>query len=220
MQSSTTPAKTISDKPAEEEEEYSEHDLESSYLLNMAPGTEPSYFQAAQDFSNVIKTLRIKYLGLVPKSKKLDNGDEVLVYRRDQTKVVGINKRGVDAIVRFLEPRLGQHIVLTNWGDKDKGERRMFVVMSSDMEAFFSMMVQNIDEYEISDSMLFESVVVINDLLEVVYRRGIGDEERNKMRPTGKEIRRLLGLDDKEEKERGDGMSANALDQMRRDARM
>ncbi len=206
-------------QPAEEEE-YSEHDLESTIMLNMPTGSEASYFQLAQDFSNIIKTLRIKYLGLVPKTIRNEQGDEQLVYRRDPSKVVGINKRGVEAIVRFLEPRLGQHIVLTNWGNADKGERRMFTVMSSDMEAFFAMMVQNIDDYELTDSMLFEAVVVVNDLLEVVYRRGIGDEERNKMRPTGKEIRRLLGLDKEEREQESTGLSSAALEQMRRDAKM
>ena len=219
MQSLATPAPTNS-QPASDEEEYNEHDLESTYLVDASLGSEASYFERAQDFQSIIKTLRIKYLGLVPRTKKMENGDEVLVYRRDPSKMVGINKKGVEAIVRFLEPRLGKHIALTNWGEKERGEKRMFTVMSSDMEAFFAMMVQNIDEYELTDSMLFEAVVVVNDLLEVVYRRGIGDEERNKMRPTGKEIRRLLGLDKDEERETPSGLSTSALDKMRRDAQM
>lgn len=158
---------------------------------------EASYFERAQDFSAIIKALRIKYLGLKPMMKKTKDGDVYYVYIRDTSKTLGLNKEGVEANVRFLELRMGKHVALTSWD-----EERMFVVMKDDMLTWRDMMLLNYERYEMSPALLLELRTTINDMLEVVYRRGIGDAERDKMRPIGKEIKRLFGFD-RDEKEQG-----------------
>lgn len=157
---------------------------------------ESSYFEKAQDFRNIIKILRIKYLGLRALRKKDEEGNVNTVFIKDPKRFTGINEEGVEANIRFLETRLGKHVVLSSWD-----EERMYKILLDDMETWFWMMVDNMERYELSPATMREMRVLINDQLEYAYRRPIDDKERATMRPIGKEIRRVLGLDRDDEQQ-------------------
>jgi hypothetical protein len=190
----------------QEEEVYTEQDITSAYFLGISANqSDANYFERAQDFQNVIKVFRIRYLSLKPQLRKDSKGDQYLVYIKQSKENFGINKDGVEACVRFLEPRLGKHIVLTSWD-----EERMMNVLLYDMRAWLDMMNLNYEAYDMSAAMLIELTTEVNVLLETAYRRGVGDQEREKMRPITKEIMRLFGLEKKDDRQ----ASLNELEQL------
>lgn len=192
----------------EEMPEYTDEELEG----DIPAPSDASYFERAQDFRNVIKVLRIKYLGLKAVKKVDEDGAVYTVYQKDARRMTGINEEGVESNVRFLEPRLGKHVVLTNWD-----EERMYKVIMDDMMSWRDMMIQNFENYEMTESVLIELRILINDLLEYAYRRPIDDKERKGMTPVSKEIRRMLGLDQGEEQQMNDGRKypSGIVDKMR-----
>lgn len=166
---------------------YTEDELESSITLS----NDASYFEKAQDFRHVVKTLRIKYLGLKPIPRKDSEGNNTIVYVKDKNKVTGINEEGVEANVRFLETRLGQHSVLTSWN-----EERMYNVLLFDMKAWLDMTILNFERWDMTNAAAIELCTLINDNLEFAYRRAVDNKERQDMRPFTSEIKKLLGWDD------------------------
>lgn len=179
--------------------------------------TDASYFEKAQDFKQLIRNLRVDYLGL--KAQQIINDDESTstIYVRDTRKQIGINAEGVDACIRFLVPRLGKHIVLSSWS-----EERMYAVLLDDMNTWFWMMIQNMEKYEADEAVLEEMRILINDLLETAYRRPIDDKERGSMIPFSKEVKRMMGMgDDRNDmQERSNPQyPQKALDEMRREAK-
>jgi hypothetical protein len=179
-------------KPIEPEtsdvEEYTEEDLESF----IPSTTDASYFEKAQDFRTIIKVLRIKYLGLKPAQKQMSDGAIITVYRKDKTRVTGINVEGVEGNVRFLETRLGRHTILSNWS-----EERMFVILKDDMLAWLDMMEQNYEAWELTGAAMIELRILINDLLESTYRRPMENLERGEFKPISNELKKIadrLGL--------------------------
>jgi hypothetical protein len=192
----------------ESESEYSEEELEGQ--IPVSPDS--SYYEKAQDFNQLIKTLRIKYLGLKPKKVENPDGSIRTVYVKNRSQVTGINQEGVEANIRFLEPRLGKHVVLSNWD-----EERMYKIMMDDMITWRDIMNQNFEKYQLSESTLFEMRILVNDLLEYAYRRPVDDLERKNMRPMAKEITRLLGLDRKEEDNMQQNYPTGLIDKMKKE---
>ena len=178
-----------------DEPEYTEQDLESFIL----PSSTATYFEKAQDFKQILKLLRIKYLGLRPVKKPPDEGnpnETIMVYQRDKKmdrEGMGINDKGVEFCIRFLEVRLGKHIILSSWS-----EERMFEIMKDDMDAWFTKMVQNMDDFDLKFGTFEELRVLVNDLLEAAYRRPVDDLERKNMRPESREDKRLTDPKDRD----------------------
>jgi hypothetical protein len=172
---------------------YSEEELESTISISDSA----SYFEKAQDFKHIVKTLRIQYLGLKPRTKTDDKGNVFVEYVKDTNKITGINQEGVEANIRFLETRMGKHSVLTSWTEK-----RMMEVLLFDMFSWLDMMIINYERFALSDAALIELCALINDELEFIYRRGIDNKEREDMRPATKELRhiaeRMLGIGDED----------------------
>lgn len=164
---------------------YSDEELEGDIPLQ----GDASYFEKAQNFNLLIKLLRIKYLGLRDRKVKLEDGTIITQWERIPGKVTGINEKGVEAAVRFLEPRLGQHVVLSNIS-----EERMYIILNGDMRSWFDVMVMNLDEYEMSIPTMMELAQITVDLLEFAFRRAVGDKERNQMTPLTSELKRIIGL--------------------------
>jgi hypothetical protein len=195
------------------EETYTEQELESSYLNDMASRiNEASYFERAQNFQAVIKGIRMKYLCLKPKVMETETGESYVIYTRDDKRNFGMNKEGVEAMIRFLELRMGQHVALTNWS-----EERMMQVYRYDLLQWRDHLFMNYEAYELTPAGLFEMATLVADQLEYVYRRGVDDAERSTMRPIAKEIRRILGLDEKEEKEMQTESIQQLLEKMKRE---
>lgn len=175
----------------DEQEEFTDDDLEG-----YAPySTESSYYEKAQDFKKVIKILRIHYLGLKAKQVVDSEGNKYTVYVKKKGFVKGINDRGIAAFVRWLETRLGQHIILTKW-DRE----RMYQVMMDDMKTWYYFMLENLENFKLDNATFAELRALLNDLLETTYSRAVGGEERRDFRPVSNEVKRLLGIGDKEEK--------------------
>lgn len=195
------------------EEQYTEQELESSYLNEMASRlTEASYFERAQNFQAVIKGIRMKYLGLKPKVMTTESGESYIIYLRNPEMNYGMNKDAVEAMIRFLELRMGQHVALTSWT-----EERMMQVFRYDLLQWRDHMFMNYDAYQLTPAGLYEMGTLVADQLEYIYRRGVDDKERGTMRPIAKEIRRILGLDDKEEKEMQSENINQLLDKMKKE---
>lgn len=192
---------------------YTEDDIDN---FSMSQNSDASYFEKAQDFKQLIRNLRIDYLGLKAHQSTNENGAVITTYIRDKNKSIGINSEGVDATIRFLVPRLGKHIVLSSWS-----EERMYAVLLDDMNTWFWMNVQNMEKYEIQEGVMEELRILINDLLETAYRRPIDDKERGSMIPFSKEVRRLMGMGDDERREDGQQPKypTQVLDEMRKEAK-
>jgi len=192
---------------------YTEDDIDN---FSFSQSTDASYFEKAQDFKQVIRNLRIDYLGLKAVQTVNQEGATITTYVHDKNKTIGINAEGVDATIRFLVPRLGKHIVLSSWN-----EERMYAVLLDDMNTWFWMNVQNMEKYAIQEGVMEELRILINDLLETAYRRPIDDKERGTMIPFSKEVRRLMGMGDDERRDdrQNPKYPTQVLDDMRKDAR-
>lgn len=192
---------------------YTEDDIDN---FSFSQSTDASYFEKAQDFKQVIRNLRIDYLGLKAVQTVNQEGATVTTYIHDKNKTIGINAEGVDATIRFLVPRLGKHIVLSSWN-----EERMYAVLLDDMNTWFWMNVQNMEKYQIQEGVMEELRILINDLLETAYRRPIDDKERGTMIPFSKEVKRLMGMGDDggRDERQGPKYPTQVLDDMRKDAR-
>lgn len=197
----------------EQEVVYTEDDIDN---FSFSQSTDASYFEKAQDFKQLIRNLRVDYLGLKAMQQVDKDGRVSTIYIHDTTKKLGINAEGVDACIRFLVPRLGKHIVLSSWN-----EERMYAVLLDDMNTWFWMMVQNMEKYQADEAVLEEMRILINDLLETAYRRPIDDKERGSMIPFSKEVRRLMGIGDERNDMREGGMQypQKTLDEMRREVK-
>jgi hypothetical protein len=188
---------------------YTEEELEN-FSFN---ATDATYFERAQDFKEICRTLRIKYLGLMP--KKEQQGSMTItkwVQNKNKVGILGINREGVEANIRFLEARLGKHMVLSSWT-----EERMTTIVKDDMETWFEIMASNKDKYELSLPTANELRLLINDLLEGTYRRAIDNQERIGMIPISKEIKRLLGLDKEEERMRPEYSNQGTMDKLKKE---
>jgi hypothetical protein len=166
---------------------YSDEEIEGSFPSS----NDASYFEKAQDFKFIIKVLRIKYLGLKQEHTVVD-GKIINNWKKDETVILGINRKGVEANVRFLETRLGRHVILSNWD-----EARIYVVLKDDMLAWLDMMEQNYEEYSLTTGALLELRPLINDLLETAYRRPMDNKERGEFKPISNELKKIadrLGL--------------------------
>jgi hypothetical protein len=192
---------------------YTEDDIDN---FSFSQNTDASYFEKAQDFKQLIRNLRIDYLGLKAHQSQDANGATITTYIRDKNKSIGINAEGVDATIRFLVPRLGKHIVLSSWS-----EERMYAVLLDDMNTWFWMNVQNMEKYQIQEGVMEELRILINDLLENAYRRPIDDKERGTMIPFSKEVRRLMGMGDDDRRDDGQQPKypTQVLDDMRKEAK-
>jgi hypothetical protein len=191
---------------------YTEDDIDN---FSFSQSTDASYFEKAQDFKQLIRNLRVDYLGLKASQKTNEDGSVSTIYIHDPKKKIGINAEGVDACIRFLVPRLGKHIVLSSWN-----EERMYTVLLDDMNPWFWMMVQNMEKYQADEAVLEEMRILINDLLETAYRRPIDDKERGSMIPFSKEVRRLMGMGDErnDQQENRQQYPTQVLDKMRKEA--
>jgi len=193
---------------------YTEDDIDN---FSFSQSTDASYFEKAQDFKQLIRNLRVDYLGLKAIQQTNENGSITTIYVKDKNKKIGINTEGVDACIRFLVPRLGKHIVLSSWNEK-----RMYEVLKDDMETWFWMMVQNMERYQVEEGVMEEMRILINDLLETAYRRPIDDKERGSMIPFSKEVRRLMGMGEeggRDTREGGSQYPSKVLEDMRQEAK-
>jgi hypothetical protein len=209
MVASKTKCDTAQQDVTTDEIVYTEEELENYIPVE----SDSSYFQKAQDFTHLMKSLRIVYLNLKPKKITGEDGSIRRVFVADKTRIPGINKKGVEFTIRFLESKLHKHSVLTDWK-----EERMFEVMMDDMITWYWIMVENLEEYQASFAILNEMRVLINDELEVTYRRAIGNKERQGMIPASKELLRQLGLgkDDQRQNMEDASYPLNDVDVLRR----
>jgi hypothetical protein len=170
---------------SDSQEEYTEDELET---FGGVPN-EASYFEKAQDFRPIIKSLRIRYLGLKQDTKEVGNGIIINYYTRDPKLKTGINKKGIEDTIRFLEPRLTKHSVLSNIT-----EDNYYDIILDDMRTWFRVMLYNFYDYELDVKTLAELRILVNDLLEFAYRRAVGNMERSGFKPESLESLRRAGV--------------------------